>query len=59
MKIKNSNNIKLGSLTIDVTDEQMKRLSKRLLPEIKKFFADEKVKQEFEEWKQNQQNKEK
>jgi len=34
----------------NISDQNLKFLAHRLLPEIKKYFADEKVKKEFEEW---------
>ena len=36
------------------TKEQINTLACRLLPEIKKFFADEQVQKEFEAWKARQ-----
>ena len=36
------------------TKEQINALACRLLPEIKKFFADEQVQKEFEAWKVQQ-----
>ena len=36
------------------TDEQIETLARRLMPEIKKFFADEQVQKEFAEWKEQQ-----
>ena len=36
------------------TKEQINALACRLLPEIKKFFADEQVQKEFEAWKARQ-----
>ena len=34
------------------TQDQIDALARRLMPEIKKFFADEQVQQEFAEWKE-------
>jgi hypothetical protein len=34
--------------------EQIETLARRMMPEIKKFFADEKIQQEFAEWKERQ-----
>ena len=39
---------------ITPTKEQINALACRLLPEIKKFFADEQVQKEFEAWKARQ-----
>jgi hypothetical protein len=36
------------------TKEQINALACRLLPEIKKFFADEQVQKEFAEWQARQ-----
>ena len=35
----------------EVSEKQIEILARRLLPEIKKFFADENIPKEFEEWK--------
>ena len=40
------------------SDEQINDLARRLMPEIKRFFADDEVQREFAEW-QKQQAKEK
>jgi len=34
------------------TQEQIDALARRLMPEIKKFFADEQVQQEFARWQE-------
>ena len=34
------------------TQEQIDALARRLMPEIKRFFADENVRQEFDRWKE-------
>ena len=39
----------------EVSDNQIEILARRLLPEIKKFFADENIQKEFEEWQKKQQ----
>ena len=36
------------------TQAQIDALARRLMPEIKKFFADEQVQREFAEWKDRQ-----
>ena len=36
------------------TQEQMDTLARRLMPEIKKFFADEQIQKEFTEWQERQ-----
>jgi len=35
---------------IEISNEQIEILARRLLPEIKKFFANEDIRKEFEEW---------
>ena len=35
---------------IDVSDTQIEIFARRLLPEIKRFFANENIRQEFKEW---------
>ena len=32
------------------TQEQIDDLARRMMPEIKRFFADEQIQREFEEW---------
>ena len=39
---------------IKVSDKQTEIFARRLLPEIKRFFADEDMRKEFEEWKKKQ-----
>ena len=36
------------------TQEQLETLARRMMPEIKKFFADEQIQREFAEWKERQ-----
>jgi hypothetical protein len=36
-----------------VSDKDLKLLAYKILPEIKKFFADEKIQKEFQEWLKN------
>jgi len=40
------------------TAEQIESLSRRLMPEIKKFFADEQIQREFAEWREKQKSAE-
>ena len=37
------------------TQEQIDALARRLMPEIKRFFADSQIQQEFTEWLEKQQ----
>jgi len=39
---------------IKVSDKQTEIFARRLLPEIKRFFADEDMQKEFEEWMNKQ-----
>lgn len=41
---------------INITDQQVEIFARRLLPQIKKFFADENIQKEFEEWKKKRQD---
>ena len=41
---------------LNITDKQIEIFARRLLPQIKKFFADEDIRKEFEEWQKKQQN---
>jgi len=41
---------------IAVTEKQIEVLARRLLLEIRRFFADENVRREFEQWKRERQN---
>jgi hypothetical protein len=36
------------------TQEQIDALARRMMPEIKKFFADEQIQKEFIEWQERQ-----
>ena len=36
------------------SEEQIAALARRLMPEIKRFFADEQIQREFAEWKERQ-----
>ena len=40
-------------IKFEITDKQTEILARRLLPEIKKFFADPDIRKEFEKWKKN------
>ena len=46
------NDIKIVQVTDGkASDKQTEIFARRLLPEIKRFFADEDVRKEFEDWK--------
>jgi len=51
-----SNN-KKETTALRIPPHEMERLARCLLPEIHEFFASEKGKKEFEEWKRQQKNK--
>ena len=36
------------------TQKQIEMLARRIMPEIKKFFADEQIQREFADWKERQ-----
>jgi len=40
---------------IAITEKQIEVLARRLLPTVKRFFADEDVRREFEQWKRERQ----
>ena len=42
---------------IEVSEKQIEIFARRLLPEIKKFFADEEIRKEFKEWKEKNKAK--
>jgi hypothetical protein len=43
--------------SLEVSDKQIEILARRLLPVIRRFFADESVRKEFEEWQKERLNK--
>jgi len=54
-KIRNSTNVHRQAQGIEISEKQIEILARRLLPEIRQFFADEAIKKEFEEWKRKRQ----
>ena len=40
--------------SLEISSKQIEILARRLLPEIKKFFANEDIQKEFEEWQKKQ-----
>jgi lipase chaperone LimK len=48
-------NADMGTDDYKIPDRELELLARMLLPEIKKFFADEEVKQEFELWQARQE----
>jgi len=53
LKVTPANNNSLG-VEFSPSQEQIETLAHRLMPEIKKYFADERIQKEFEEWKESQ-----
>lgn len=39
----------------DISESDIKLLAHKLLPEIKKFFSDEKIQKEYKEWLKKKQ----
>jgi hypothetical protein len=48
--------VKSTPAEIITTQKQIDALAIRLMPEIKRFFADEQIQREFREWKENQKS---
>jgi len=46
---------KVQTQDFQVSEKQIEILARRLLPEIKKFFANEDIRKEFEEWQRKRQ----
>jgi len=40
---------------IEYSEEQVEMFARRIMPIIKRYFADENVRKEFEEWKKKRQ----
>jgi len=53
-RLKNTPDLKLHANASEYapTQTQIDSFARRLMPEIKKFFADEQVQREFEKWKE-------
>ena len=47
---------KVHTQDFQVSEKQIEILARRLLPEIKKFFANEDIRKEFEEWQRKQRD---
>jgi len=54
-KKQQTNNERTQPHTIEISDKQIEIFARRLLPEIKRFFANEDIRREFEEWQRKQQ----
>ena len=50
----NSHNNNANQVEFTLSQKQIETLAHRLMPEIKKYFADERIQKEFEEWKERQ-----
>ena len=46
---------KIQANSLEISEKQIEILARRLLPEIKKYFADENIRKEFEEWQGKRQ----
>ena len=44
------------SHSIEISDKQIEIFARRLLPEIKRFFANEDIRREFEDWQKKRQD---
>ena len=45
------------SHNIEFSDDQIEIFARRMLPALRRYFADENVKREFEKWKKQQKTK--
>ena len=43
------------TMEYEISDKELELFARILLPEIKKFFANEDIKKEFEQWKEKQE----
>ena len=43
------------TMDYEISDKELELFARILLPEIKKYFADEDIKAEFEQWKETQE----
>ena len=46
----------MGTIDYKIPDRELELLARMLLPEIKKFFADEDIQKEFELWQSQRKN---
>jgi len=46
----------MGTIDYKIPDRELELLARMLLPEIKKFFADEDIQKEFELWQAQRKN---
>jgi len=56
-KIRNSDCKDKKSPGIVIIEKQTEIFARRLLPEVQKFYADEDIRLEFENWLRNQKSK--
>jgi len=40
---------------VEISEKDIEIFARRLLPEIKRYFADENIRKEFEEWQRKRQ----
>ena len=53
---RNSEDTDMGKIEYEIPDRELELLARMLMPEIKKFFADEEVQREFEQWNAQREN---
>ena len=46
----------MGTIDYEIPDRELDILARVLLPEIKKFFADEEIQKQFEQWQAQRNN---
>jgi len=46
----------MGTIDYEIPDKELEILARVLMPEIKKFFADEEIQKEFEQWQAKREN---
>jgi len=52
-----TNNGAVLEADIEISEKQIEIFARRLLPDIKQYFSDEKIKAEFKEWQKNNNNR--
>jgi len=51
MRIMAEKNVSEQAQIIEFTEQQIEIFARRMLPEIKRYFADDSIQREFEEWR--------
>ena len=57
-KVQKGINEKEQAQSLEISEKQIEIFARRLLPEIKKFFANEDIRKEFEEWQRKRREEE-